>query len=298
MPSARHQEMGHALTCAPMASVEWSGERVARWLEQAGSLDRQMAPITELLFSGAALESGERVLDVGCGSGPTTRQAAASVGPSGWVGGVDVSPEMLAAAATVPVTGDAAPIEWIEADVVAWQPEIDPVDVVLSRFGVMFFSEPRTAFANLARCTSAGGRMCVMAWDRRDRSTIFQIPLAATLAALRDAGAPAEEPPLDEGAFSLHDADHVTSLLDAAGWADVRHEQHVVPLRLGGGLGPEAAAEAAIGIGPSRVVTTGIDDERRRAVLTAITTALADHVDDRGDVVLPGSVIRITANRP
>src|SRR5438309_9523026 len=94
----------------------WSGERVARWLEQAPQLERQLAPVSEVLFAAAAIRTDERVLDIGCGTGPTTRAAAALAGPSGRVTGLDISGEMLAAAAglVAPGAGD-APIDWLQA---------------------------------------------------------------------------------------------------------------------------------------------------------------------------------------
>lgn len=283
-----------------MASQDdsWSGERVRRWLAQAEGLDRQMAPITDLLFQGLALAPGERVLDVGCGSGPTTRRAAELVAPGGWVAGIDVSAGMLEAAATVPTANDAVPIEWIEADVAAWRPTVDPVDVVMSRFGVMFFEDPPAAFANLAAACRPGGRLCVVVWDRRDRSALFQVPLAATSEVLTERGVPLADLPVDGGAFSLSEPAHVKALLEGAGWADVEAVPHTVSLPVGGGLPPAEAAGSAVSIGPSRVLTEDVDDEVRAAVVEAIAEALAAHVDPTGQVVLEGSVVLVSARRP
>lgn len=277
---------------------DWTPERVARWLSQADALDRQLHAVTQLLFDCAHLTHGERVLDIGCGSGPTTRLAATAVGPTGWVGGVDVAAGMLEAAATVPPADPAAPIEWIEADVVDWHPSIEPVDVVISRFGVMFFRDPAAAFANLAGVTRPGGRLCAMTWDRRDRTEMFQVPMKATIEVLRAAGREIPELPVDEGAFSLSDPGHVIELLEGAGWADVVVEQHDVRLPVGGGQALRGAAESAIGIGPSRVLTSDIDEDLREQVVLAIENAFAPHLDDNGHVVLGGSVMRLIAQRP
>src|SRR5262249_13867713 len=154
-------------------------ERVERWIRQAPGLERQLAPVSDLLLEAARLRAGESVLDVGCGTGPTTIAAARMVGPRGRVGGLDVAGAMLGAAATAAsrAGGDAAPIEWIEADAVTWTPDGPPRDVVISRFGVMFFSDPGAAFANLARATRANGRLAFASWQRRDDSATFAVPL-------------------------------------------------------------------------------------------------------------------------
>jgi SAM-dependent methyltransferase len=267
-------------------------------LAQADALDRQMAPISELLFGGAALQPGERVLDVGCGSGPTTRRAAALVGPAGSAVGLDIAPAMLDAAASEAADPGAAPIEWVQADVARWDAAIEPVDVVISRFGVMFFDDPVRAFGALASATRPGGRLCAMVWDRRDRSPIFQVPFTVVTRVLDGMGLTPEPLAVDGGAFSLHDPDVVAALLAAAGWGVVVAQPLAVELRVGGGLAPGPAADAALWIGPSRILSEGLDPDRHRQVRDALAAELADHVDESGHVVLGGSVVRITARRP
>ena len=278
--------------------IHWDAQRVARWVAQADALDRQLAPVSALLFAGAALQAGERVLDVGCGTGPTTRHAASLVGPGGRVAGIDVSGDMLAAGAATAAPDGSAPIEWIEADVAGWAPAIEPVDVVISRFGVMFFDDPVAAFTTLAGACRSGGRLCTMTWDLRDRTEMFQVPLAATVSVLESRGLPIVDLPVDGGAFSLSGPDAVAAVLVPAGWTDLDVEHHAVRLRAGGGAGPAEAAEALVGIGPSRVLTEGVDDDVRAEVVAAIAAALEAHVDGSGEVVLAGSVVRTRASRP
>jgi SAM-dependent methyltransferase len=271
----------------------WAGDRVARWVRQSATLERQLAPVADELFAAARLAPGERVVDVGCGTGPTTRTAAALVGRDGAVTGLDVAQEMLDAATGVPTLDAAASIDWVCADVVDWVPPPEAFDVVLSRFGVMFFADPHRAFANLAAATAPGGRLAVATWARRDESDLFAVPYRATLEALGRGS----ELPDDEGPFSLPDAAAVTPLLEGAGWVDVRPELLTLDLPFGGGLAPREAAEAALDFGPTRLLTAGLEAPERERARAAIVEALADHLDGDGHVVLRGRALITTARR-
>ncbi|MFI5044430.1 MAG: class I SAM-dependent methyltransferase, partial [Acidimicrobiales bacterium] len=202
----------------------WAGDRASRWVAMADDLEVQLAPVSELLLAAADLGPGERVLDVGCGTGPTTRRAAELVAPDGRVVGADVSDEMIAAASARSGEGGVA-IDWVVADAAIWRPD-DPFDVVISRFGVMFFDDPSAAFANLARGTVPGGRLCVAVWSRRVDSDMFDLPLTVALAALEEAGIAVDPPPDGYGPFSLADPDAVVSMLEAAGWRDAAWTPH------------------------------------------------------------------------
>ncbi len=278
-----------------MSAQQWDADRVSRWLGAVDRLEGQLAPVADLLLDAVALAPGERVVDVGCGHGPTTRRAAALVGPTGEVVGLDVSEAMLEAAAAVPVQDGTAPIEWVAADATTWRAE--PVDVVMSRFGVMFFDDPAAAFTNLASMTRPGGRFCVVVWAHRELCPLFEVPLAGALGALDALGVSGQPVPApDEGAFSLSDRDAVVDLLTAAGWTDVEWTPHRLTLPFGGGGSAVEVAPSALDVGAVRVVTTGLAED----VLTAVTAAVADALEPYevdGEVRLDAVVGIVTARR-
>jgi ubiquinone/menaquinone biosynthesis C-methylase UbiE len=286
-----------------MSPEQWSGERVARWLRQAPAIERQLQPLSDLLFAAARLHTGESVLDVGCGTGPSTRVAAEAVGPTGRVVGLDVSRDMLdAAAASSTMTN----IEWVDCDAVTWAWSGPPFDVVISRLGIMFFSDPPAAFANLASVTRKGGRFAAAAWTKRDDSELFEVPLHAAVGVVRDRGITTVSTgvslddlvaSVDDSAWSLHDAAALVDLLERAGWRHVVVEDHSLAFPLGGGVPPAAAAKVALDVGPTRVLLTGLDDDVRDAAERAMIDALANYVDGDGNVVLSGRIHIVTANR-
>jgi SAM-dependent methyltransferase len=269
----------------------WSGDRAARWVRQSAGIEAQLAPVSVELFAAAAIAPGEAVLDVGCGTGPTTRQAARAAGGDGRVTGLDLSDDMLTAAASVPAEPGSAPIDWLRADGSTWAPpEPAPYDVVISRFGVMFFSDPLAAFTNFARATKPGGRLVIAVWARRGASEVFEVPLQAALRALDRCGATYDPPADDDGPYSLHDQAGIEQLLTAAGWTAVEQTTHDLTLVFAGGAAPPEAAEAALDFGPTRIVAAGIDDQVKAAVVAEITDAFAGRVDGNGHVALGGRI--------
>jgi SAM-dependent methyltransferase len=280
------------------AEDTWTGDRGKRWLARAAGLEGQLVPVGDVLFAAAALRPGERVLDVGCGTGPTTRRAALEVGAGGRVVGLDVSARMLAAAAAQPNEDGGAPVEWVTADVVTWQPDPGVFDVVLSRLGVMFFSDPAAAFGRLATATRPGGRLAMAVWARRDESELFAVPLHAALDQLRHRGVPVKAPPEDDEPFSLWNPATVITLLTAAGWSGVSCTPHQLVLPFGGGLDASAAAAMAVDSGPTRLVTAELGSDDRAAVTEAITAAFTRYLDPAGHVHLGARILLVTATRP
>jgi ubiquinone/menaquinone biosynthesis C-methylase UbiE len=149
----------------------WTNEAAEKWLSRIDGIERSGAPIRELLMERAHLQPGERVLDVGCGSGPSTTAAATAVNPGGMVTGIDIAAPMIAAARQR--VGDPE-IEWIVGDAETYPLPEGHYDAIISQMGLMFFTNHSKAFANLARACRAGGRLVGVVWPTRDKISTFR----------------------------------------------------------------------------------------------------------------------------
>ena len=137
----------------------WSGVGGERWLANEAALERQLDHVTDELLAAAAPQMGERVLEVGCGTGGLALRLAEAVGPAGRVLAVDISEPLLGRA-----RARAPGVEFRLADAQsAGLPEAAH-DVAVSRFGVMFFDDPAAAFGNVRRSLRPGGRLCFVCW--------------------------------------------------------------------------------------------------------------------------------------
>ncbi len=189
----------------------WSGVGGERWLAHEAAMERQLGDVTEALLAAARPCPGERVLEVGCGTGALALRLAEAVGAEGRVLAVDIS-EPLLARARIRAPG----VEFLLADAQSG-PLGDAHDLAASRFGVMFFDDPARAFANIRRSLRPGGRLCFVCWAPVAGNPAWAIPLAAAAARL---GPPGPQPEGAPGPLSLADAGRTLRLLAEAGYAD------------------------------------------------------------------------------
>jgi SAM-dependent methyltransferase len=171
---------------------------------------------TEPLLAAAELAQGQRVLDVGCGCGATVVAAAGRVGTSGRVVGADVSVALLDAARRMASGLDQ--VTFVAADVQEDELVGAPFDVVVSRFGVMFFERPVRAFTNLARSVVPKARLAFACWQSQDQNPWFW---GHALRGFLPPPAPPAPGMSPTGPFAFCDAALVTSVLTDAGWDGV-----------------------------------------------------------------------------
>jgi SAM-dependent methyltransferase len=189
----------------------WNGPAGERWSREQVALDRAFEALTSDLLERASLRPGERVLDVGCGCGVTTLAAADAVGPTGAVVGIDVSVPMLARARAR--SAGCERLTYLEGDASTHVFDLR-FDVVLSRFGVMFFRDPVAAFANLRAALRPGGRLVFLCWRALAENDWARVPQEA---ATRHVPAEPTPGPDDPGPFSFADRGRVEWILAAAG---------------------------------------------------------------------------------
>jgi SAM-dependent methyltransferase len=192
----------------------WNGAGGQRWAERQPVQDILLQPVADLLIDRAKIKAGERILDVGCGSGSTTFAFAKAASPGGHVTGVDISVPMLSRAKENTPAG--APVEFILADATIHSFTPDSFDLLASRFGVMFFADPVLSFTNMHRAMRPSGRLTFACWREPRENPFFMVPLQAVYQHV-----PKMPPvgPEDPGPFAFASEEHVTRLLTAAGFS-------------------------------------------------------------------------------
>jgi SAM-dependent methyltransferase len=254
----------------------WNGPIGHMWAEAQEKRDRDHAPMTEALLKLAAASPGERVLDIGCGSGTTTLRLAQQVGAEGSVLGVDLSGPMLAVAQRrARELGSIA--QFIEADVTdhAFGPK--RFDLAVSQFGVMFFADPAASFANVFAAMKEGGRLAFVCWRASTENPWSGIPESAAKPLLP----PMEPMPPDaRGRYAFANPDRVKSILLRAGFHAPEVEKFDTPIHLG--ATPEAAASSSIDAGPLARTLAEVDEDTRKRVREAVTARLAREMGPGG----------------
>lgn len=267
----------------------WGGQNGEAWVAAQDLLDDLFRPIEALLAD--AVQPGAHVLDIGCGTGGTTAAIARRAGDGGRAVGVDISEPMIAAARR-----RASSAEFIRADAQDYRFEPESFDLIASRFGVMFFSDPVAAFTNLARAVRPGGRLAAAVWQTRDRVPLFDLPYQTAVQVLDRRGLAYEPIAADALQCSLGSAEVVHAVLEPAGWRQVEARPTARSLYLGGEFTVEQAAREAVDIGPIRMLLEGQPDEVREEVRAELAQAFAPRHDGTG-VKVPGGFMIITARR-
>jgi SAM-dependent methyltransferase len=253
----------------------WNASEGPFWAAHADEFDRSVAAHHAALLRLAAVEDGERVLDLGCGTGQTTRDAAWRT-PSGSALGVDLSGPMLAVARRQADEEGLGNVRFLQADAQVHPFEPGGFDVALSRTGGMFFADPVAAYTNVARALAPAGRLALLVW-RSFAENEWIREISTALAAGRDRPAP---PPGAAGPFSMAVPDRVRAVLGAAGFGDVELRPSDGPLW----FGPEPDAALGFVLGVAGWMLDGLDEGDRRRALDALGDSLAAHQTAEGVV--------------
>ncbi|GGU76397.1 methyltransferase [Streptomyces albospinus] len=280
----------------------WNGYEGTHWADNQDRWDAVNGGFNEPLLTAAAITPRDRVLDIGCGAGCTTRLAARRAA-DGRAVGLDLSAPMLARARASAHREGLTNAAFEQTDVQVHAFDDDPFDVAISRYGVMFFADPVAAFANIGRALRPGGRLAFICGAAAERNEWFQL-----LGALRphlplgDFGTPSSPLPADDpnspnppGMFSLADPARSEAVLTAAGFTHLT----VAPVEAYGiwGRDAEDAATLILDSGPGRHLTGQVAPDVQDRARTALTEALRAHESD-GAVRLRSAAWLVTARRP
>ena len=263
----------------------WDGDEGAYWAQHAERFDAAVAAYDPPFLDAAGIGSADAVLDIGCGTGHTTRDAARAA-PSGSAFGIDLSSQMIELARRLATDEGVTNASFEQTDAQIHPFEPGAFDVAISRTGSMFFSEPVAAFANLGRSLRADGRVTLLTWQPPPHNEWF-VAFSTAMAAGRDLPAP---PPGAPGPFSLSDPERIRSVLTDAGFVDIT----VVGLREPMVFGANAEDAFAFVLGLLGWMLEGLDGDGRARALDALRTTMTAH-DREGRVAFDSATWLITA---
>jgi SAM-dependent methyltransferase len=269
----------------------WNGPGGQGWLAAYARIERSIAPFSEVVLAAAAAQPGECAIDVGCGTGGTTAALARAVGAAGpsagHVLGVDISRPLIEAARAQNV----ANATFMVGDATVQPFDAQSVDLVFSRFGVMFFADPVAAFRNLRRALKPGGRLVFLCWRTPAENPWGLVPVRAAQPFLPPIPRPGPE---DPGQYSFGDRARVERILGEAGFGAPRFEPVDRPVWMGSSVAE--VVEGSGRFGPLARAFADATPAARAQAQAAIAKALEPHASADG-VALPGAcwLVRATA---
>ena len=236
--------------------------------------DAELRLLDEVFGRACNLRAGDRVLDIGCGTGRTTRDAARSVG-DGRALGVDRSASMIARARELARAERVDNVAFEQGDAQVHRFAEGGFDLAISRFGTMFFADPVAAFANIAVALGPAGRLVMLVWQEHERNQ-WAVAIQGALGAVGSAG-PARQ---GREAFSLADPGTVAAILGAAGFGEVTFSEVHQPVY----YGPDVAAALAWvgGFSSTREVLGRLGDAAAARALGRLGEVLAAHAGEAG----------------
>jgi SAM-dependent methyltransferase len=266
----------------------WNGREGVHWAENAGRYDAVAQGINEPLLAAAGIGERDRVLDIGCGTGSFTRLAARRAS-GGRVLGVDISAPVLARARAAAAEEGLANVTFEEGDAQVHPFPTGAYDLAVSRGGVMFFSDPVAAFANIGRALRPGGRLA-FAGPGAGGSAPEHTRAFGALGPLMRGPSPAAR-----GMGSLTDPARIEAVLAEAGFTDVSVAGFDVPCVWGRDV--DDAVSFYFTTGPVAFNLSGVDDATVKRVRDEVRSALREFETPAG-VSVQGAIWVVTAVRP
>jgi SAM-dependent methyltransferase len=266
----------------------WDGDDGAYWADHADYFDRSAIPFHQRLMAAAAITETDRVLDFGCGTGQTTRDAAVAA-KRGSALGVDLSSRMLEYARRLAVDEGIENVRFEQADAQIHPFEPGFFDAAISRSGAMFFGDLVAAFTNIGRALRPDGRLVITTWQPLSENEWVQEIIDA-LGAGRELPAP---PPDARGPFALSDPDRVRGVLASAGFTDIELDG----MRPGMWFGNDGEDAYEFVLGLMGWMLDGLDDAGRSRALDGLRASTTAHETSDG-VIYQSAAWTIQATHP
>ena len=252
----------------------WNGGESAHYVDHADRYDRQLAPYADALLADVRPASHHTVLDVGCGCGATTLEAARRARRAV---GIDISAPLLEVAVDRAGAASLDEAEFVVADAQTHAFSEGSFDLIISQFGLMFFDDPVSAFENLHRSLVPGGRLGFVCWRGLEANewlvmvgdAVGRYTDLPTLGGL-DGG---------PGMFALEQRDETAALLDAAGFGGIEIESLSPSILIGGGGPVDESVDFLLGMGMVRGLLGRLELHARAEAIDALRSSLGERYE-------------------
>jgi len=248
----------------------WNNLAGRAWVEAQESLDRLFKPFEDLLVESVGANSRRLVLDVGCGTGSTTLAVARVLGAKGRCVGIDISEPMIAAA-QARAEHERNPARFICADAQIYNFDSASVDMIMSRFGVMFFDDPVAAFANLRRAARDEAELRLITWRSAVENPFMTTAERAAAPLLPNLPVRRADGP---GQFAFADAQRVSNILSDSGWTEIV----LAPIDVACTFPEKQLIRYFTQLGPVGRILQESDDGTRAQIVEAVRPAFDSYV--------------------
>jgi SAM-dependent methyltransferase len=270
----------------------WASPAGMTWIEHEHALDAAMAGMLDMMLDKANISSTDRIIDIGCGTGASTLEAAHRV-TNGEVLGVDISDPLLARAASRAQAQGVKNASFLLADAQTHDFSARPFDLLVSRLGMSFFSDTVAALVNLSNALNDRGKMVFVCWASVAKNPWFAIPKQAAEGRL---GAQPGGDPNAPGPSAFQDCGRVADLMALAGVSKIEARPVEIVLTPPGGVA--GAARTASRVGPAARILKA--HSATKAIEAAIESAVAEgfkEFEERGTVRVPAVVNLFVCSR-
>jgi ubiquinone/menaquinone biosynthesis C-methylase UbiE len=251
-------------------TASWNSASAQSWVEAQDLLNGMYQPFEDLLIEAAAAKPRACVLDVGCGTGSTIIAIERRLGAGCRCVGIDISEPMLEQA-RLRAERAGTRVSFICADAELHSFERGSFDLLLSRFGVMFFNDPVRALANLRHAARDDAELCFIVWRGPAENPFMTVAEQAAADILPHL--PAREPDAP-GQFGFADSDRVRRILEQSGWTDI----DIRPLDVECSFPEADLVRYAMRLGPVGRSLQGADEQTQQRVLAVVRPALEPYV--------------------
>lgn len=280
-----------ALQVAPTnleQAAAWDGDEGAFWAAHAEQFDKALDAYHPPFMEAAGIGRTDSVLDIGCGTGQTTRDAGRTA-VDGSALGVDLSARMIDLARLLAATQQLPNVTFEQVDAQIHPFPAAQFDVAISRTGTMFFGDPSEAFRNIARSLRSAGRLVLLVWQGPEANEWIR-ELTGALAGGRTLPAPPIGAP---GPFAQAHPDQVRMVLSVAGFRDIGFTRLSAPMRFG--ADPQDAYDFVVSL--MGWMLQGLDDAGQRRALADLKRRIIRHEGESGEVNFESATWLVTAVR-